>query len=121
MAEAFARMLGGSEIEAYSAGSKPSGIINPKAIEAMSELGYDLSVHDSKSLDELPNVEFDFVATMGCGESCPFIKARKRTDWPLPDPKHMTPEEYRGVRKQIQEQVQAMLNDLNISVLSKDA
>jgi len=116
MAEAFARMLGGSAVEAYSAGSNPSGVINPKAIEAMRELGYDLSAHGSKSLDELPNVEFDFVATMGCGDKCPFIHARKRTDWAFPDPKHMSPEEYRGVRNQIREQVRAMLSELGVLV-----
>ena len=53
MAEAFARMAG---IEAYSAGSRPSGKVNPKAIEAMKELGYDLTSHHSKSLDDLPDV-----------------------------------------------------------------
>lgn len=116
MAEAFARMLGGGAVEAYSAGSNPSGAINPKAIEAMRELGYDLSAHGSKSLDELPNVEFDFVATMGCGDKCPFIQTRKRTDWALPDPKHMSPEEYRGVRNQIREQVRVMLSELGVLV-----
>lgn len=116
MAEAFARMLGGSAVEAYSAGSNPSGAINPKAIEAMRELGYDLSAHRSKSIDELPNIEFDFVATMGCGDKCPLIQARKRTDWALPDPKHMSPEEYRGVRDKIRELVRVMLGELGVSV-----
>ncbi len=68
MAEAFARIHGGEQIEAYSAGSRPSGTINPKAIESMKEIGYDLSQHQSKSLSEIPNIEFDFVATMGCGD-----------------------------------------------------
>lgn len=116
MAEAFARMLGGNAVEAYSAGSNPSGTINPKAIEAMHELGYDLAAHGSKSLDELPDVEFDFVATMGCGDQCPLIQARKRMDWPLPDPKHMPPESYRGIRNQIRELVRVMLNDLDVSI-----
>lgn len=116
MAEAFARMLGGSGVEAYSAGSKPSGVINPKAIEAMQELGYNLAVHGSKSLSELPNIEFDFVATMGCGDECPYILARKRTDWALPDPKHMSPEEYRNVRNQIRENVRAMLQEIGVPV-----
>ena len=53
MSQAFAKILGGENVEAYSAGSKPSGIVNPKAIAAMKELGYDLSTHDSKSLDEV--------------------------------------------------------------------
>jgi protein-tyrosine-phosphatase len=101
MAEAFARMLGGAAVEAYSAGSNPSRVINPKAIAAMHELCYDLSAHGSKSLDELPDVPFDFVATMGCGDKCPFIKARKREDWSLPDPKHMSPADDRGVRDDI--------------------
>ncbi|HEX5126841.1 MAG TPA: arsenate reductase ArsC [Rhodocyclaceae bacterium] len=116
MAEAFARMLGGSAVESFSAGSNPSGVINPKAIEAMRELGYDLSAHGSKSLDELPSVEFDFVATMGCGDKCPLIRARKRTDWLLPDPKHMSPQEYRNVRDKIREKVRVMLNELGVSV-----
>jgi len=116
MAEAFARMLGGSAVEAYSAGSSPSGVINPKAVEAMGELGYDLLQHYSKSLNDLPDVEFDFVATMGCGDQCPFIRANKRTDWALPDPKHMSPEEYRGVRNQIRENVRLMLRDLGVVV-----
>jgi protein-tyrosine-phosphatase len=116
MAEAFARMLGGNAVEAYSAGSKPSGIINPKAITAMGELGYDLSKHGSKSLDELPDIEFDFVATMGCGDACPFIIARKRTDWALPDPKLMDQEEYRQVRDEIKDCVSAMLQELGAQV-----
>src|SRR6185436_20527740 len=90
MSQAFAKLYGGEDVEAYSAGSKPSGIINPKAIAAMRELGYDLAAHSSKSLADLPNVEYDFVATMGCGDECPYILARNRVDWALPDPKHMT-------------------------------
>ena len=117
MAEAFARMLGGASVEVYSAGSSPSGVINAKAIEAMSELGYDLTKHSSKSLDDLPNVEFDFVATMGCGDKCPFIRARQRVDWTLSDPKYMTPTEYRAVRSQIQEYVRLALESMGVTVV----
>ncbi len=117
MAEAFARMLGGNTVQAYSAGSRPSGVVNPKAIAAMRELGYDLSTHGSKSLQELPDVEFDFVATMGCGDECPFIKARNREDWSFPDPKHLSPDEYRNVRDQIREKVRSVLKGINVSVL----
>ena len=119
MAEAFARLLGGASVEAYSAGSKPSGVINPKVIAAMRELGYDLSAHGSKSLDDLPDVDFDFVATMGCGDQCPMIKARKRDDWALPDPKHMGPEEYRGVRDEIRARVKGMLEELGVPVATR--
>src|SRR5437867_892349 len=78
MAEAFAGIHGDENVEAYSAGSRPSGTVNPKAIETMKEIGYDLSQHRSKSLSQLPDVEFDFVATMGCGDECPFVRARQR-------------------------------------------
>lgn len=114
LAEAFARMLGGNGVIAYSAGSKPSGKINPKAIDAMQELGYDLSTHHSKSLLDLPDIEFDFVATMGCGDECPFIRARQRTDWALPDPKNMSTEDYHKVRDKIGQHVKDMLIELGV-------
>lgn len=107
MAEAFARIHGGADVEAYSAGSRPSGVVNPKAIAAMKELNYDLTNHGSKSLDEVKDVEFDFVATMGCGDACPFVKARFREDWQIPDPKHMEPAEFRAVRDFISQKVKS--------------
>src|SRR5438132_608560 len=85
MAEAFARMLGG--VEAHSAGSRPSGKVNPKAIEAMKELGYDMSGHRSKSLDNLADLSFDAVVTMDCGDGCPQVRSGRREDWKIPDPK----------------------------------
>lgn len=114
MAEAFARILSGGAVEAYSAGSRPSGMVNPKAIEAMGELEYDLSAHGSKSLDELPEVEFDFVATMGCGDACPMVRARQRADWSIPDPKYLPPDEFRVVRDMIRDKVQATLDELGV-------
>jgi protein-tyrosine-phosphatase len=109
MAEAFARIHGGEKIEAYSAGSRPSGRVNPRAIEAMCEIGYDLSVHKSKALSEIPDVEFDFVATMGCGDECPFVRAKQREDWNIPDPKDMPPEGFRAVRDEIEARVKAVM------------
>jgi arsenate reductase len=107
MAEAFARMAG---IEAYSAGSRPSGKVNPKAIEAMREVGYDLSTHCSKSLDDLPDVPFDFAVTMGCGDQCPSLKATRREDWEISDPKNMEPDQFRVVRDMIREKVNALVS-----------
>jgi len=111
MAEAFARIHGGAGVEALSAGSKPSGVINPKAIRFMGELGYDLAAHDSKSLDEISG-EFDAVITMGCGDSCPWVPARVREDWALPDPKHMDDADYRVVRDTISAKVRDLLERL---------
>ncbi len=105
MAEAFARIHGGKRIEAYSAGSRPSGTINSKAIASMKEIGYDLSRHQSKSLSEIPDIEFDFVATMGCGDACPFVRAKQREDWNIPDPKALPPEDFRTVRDLIETKV----------------
>ena len=109
MAEAFARIHGGERVEAYSAGSRPSGTINPKAIAAMREIGYDLSRHESKSLSSIPEIEYDFVATMGCGDECPFVWAREREDWDIPDPKDMPPEDFRKVRDLIETKVKAVI------------
>ena len=111
MAEAYARMAGDTGIEALSAGSKPSGRINPKAIRFMAELGYDLTAHQSKSLDQVSG-DFDAVITMGCGDNCPWIPARIRQDWALPDPRDMDDAGYRAVRDEIGARVRALLGSL---------
>jgi protein-tyrosine-phosphatase len=113
MAQAFAKIWGGEEVEAYSAGSRPSGKINPKAIASMSELGYDLSTHDSKSLDEIPAIQFDYVVTMGCGDACPWVPAIKRIDWQIPDPREMDPKDFNAVRNLISEKVQELISNMN--------
>lgn len=111
MAEAFARLHGGDRVEASSAGSRPSGQINPKAVRFMAELDYDLTTHASKSLDEIAG-DFDAVVTMGCGDDCPWVPARRREDWALPDPKHMDDDGYRAVRDEIARRVKALLAEL---------
>lgn len=121
MAEAFARLLGGNGIEAHSAGSKPSGKVNPKAVAAMQSFNYDLTTHRSKSLDDLPDVEFDAVITMGCGDSCPHIPARSRVDWALPDPRDMSHREYRVVCETIRDNVRGLLSDLGVAVADAKA
>ena len=110
MAEAFAKIAGG--VEAYSAGSRPSGKVNPKAIKAMRELGYDLSRHESKGLADLPAVRFDAAVTMGCGDQCPNLSAERREDWQIPDPKEMPPEQFREVRDLIRSKVEQLIAEL---------
>jgi arsenate reductase (thioredoxin) len=112
MAEAFARLHGGNDVEAHSAGSRPSGKVNPKAVAAMKEKGVDLSLHTSKGLTELPDVQWDWVVTMGCGDECPFLQARHRDDWPLPDPRNMEGNEFNKVRDEIEQRVLALLETL---------
>jgi len=112
MAEAFARIHGDEIVEASSAGSRPSGTINPRAVKSMLELGYDLSAHTSKSLLDIPDIEYDYVATMGCGDECPFIRAKWREDWEIPDSKHMEADAFRVVRDEIEARVKAVIAKL---------
>jgi arsenate reductase (thioredoxin) len=109
MAEAFGHMYAPANVEISSAGSKPSGKVNPKAVEAMGELGYDMAAHKSKGLDDLVAGEFDVAVTMGCGDSCPTLKAKQRIDWQIPDPKVLSPSDYRQVRDLIGRMVKALL------------
>jgi arsenate reductase len=108
MAEAFAKMEG---VDAFSAGSKPSGKINPKAFVAMKELGYDLSTHSSKSLEDVKQfAPFDAVVTMGCGDACPWMPAKMFIDWDIPDPKEMNNENFRKVRDRVAEKVKELIS-----------
>jgi arsenate reductase len=109
MAQAFAFMYGKDIVEAFSAGSKPSGKVNPKAIEAMKEIGYDLSKHNSKSLNDIPETEYEYVVTMGCGDECPYVKAKHREEWDIPDPRNMEMEEVKKVRDLIASKVKELL------------
>ncbi len=114
IAEAFAKIHGRDVIESYSAGSKASGKINEKAIKSMQEIGYDLGAHKSKSLSDIPNVEYDFAITMGCGDECPYVRAKQRQDWGIPDPRNMNDSEFNQVRDLIEEKVLSLINILNI-------
>ncbi len=115
MAQAFAIMHGKNLVRAYSAGSKPSGKINPKAIAAMKELGYDLSIHDSKSLQQIPMQEYEYVITMGCGDACPWVAAKHREDWQIPDPRDMNEEDFRSVRDLIESKVKEVLEKIPVN------
>jgi len=113
MSQAFAKIIGSENVEAYSAGSKPSGIVNPKAIAAMKELGYDLSTHESKSLKDVERfAPFDAVVTMGCGDACPWMPAKQFIDWEIPDPKNMEPSDFNKVRDMISDKVKELLSSL---------
>lgn len=111
MAEGFARARGSGRIATYSAGSTPSGQVNPRAIAFMRERGIDLTQQASKGLDDLPpGVRWDFLVTMGCGDACPHLPATNRLDWELPDPKVMPDDEFRRVRDRIESLVGDVLD-----------
>ena len=111
MAEAFAHMHGADVLEPHSAGSRPSGQVNSKAVAAMRERGYDLTTHRSKGLDAV-EPPFDYVITMGCGEDCPFVAARRREDWALPDPKRLPSDQFNRVRDEVERRVRALVEEV---------
>ncbi len=110
MAQAFAKIHGQKKVIAYSAGSNPSGKINPKAIYAMKEIDYDLATHTSKSLDDIPQITYDYLIGMGCGDKCPFVPTKNRIEWDIPDPKNLDKEEFRKVRDLIEKKVKELLD-----------
>ena len=85
----------------------------------MAELGYDLNCHSSKSLQEIPQVKYDYVITMGCGDECPFIPAEHHEDWDLPDPKMLPLEEFRQVRDLIGERVKELAAQIEVRYHAK--
>ena len=112
IAEALAKIHGKGLIDAYSAGSRPSGFVNPKAIKSLREMGYDLGQHRSKSLKEIPDIEFDYAITMGCGDACPHVRAKNREDWQIPDPKEFPSEKFREIRDLISKKVSNLISSL---------
>ena len=115
MAEAFARMHGGDAVEALSAGSKPSGRVNARAIQFMAEKGYDLGTHASKSLDAFNGTHIAAAVTMGCGDYCPLVLADRREEWNIPDPKELPDDGFREVRDLIERKVVALLASLGVA------
>ena len=112
MAEAFARLHGGARVEAWSAGSRPSGRVNPKAVASMRERGVDLGAQRSKSLGELPAGTWDAVVTMGCGDACPIFPGKRYLDWELADPAGQDVDTVRRIRDDIDGRVRALLAEL---------
>ena len=116
MSQAFATIHGGKSVQAFTAGSNPSGVVNPIAITAMKELGYDLGKHDSTSLEKVQQFSpFDAVVTMGCGDACPWMPAKKFIDWEIPDPKNMESKEFNKIRDIVSLKVQELLKELSLS------
>lgn len=121
MAEAFARILGEGQVEAYSAGCHPAESVHPKAIAAMKELGYDMRQHFPKGLSAVSDIEFDVAVTMGCENQRPILKTKNREDWNIPCPKAMPPEQFQIVRDEIKEKVRDLLARYSITLESEPA
>ncbi len=109
MAEGFARMHGAGRIIAESAGSRPATRVNPRAVAAMAERGYDITGHRLQSLVVAGPGPWDYVVTMGCGDACPWVPAVERIDWDIPDPARLSDDEFRAVRDRIEHAVLDLL------------
>lgn len=114
MAEGFARFYGEDKIEAFSAGSNPSGKVDELAVEVMKEKGVDISNQRSEGFKELPYKDFDYVIGMGCGDICPFVPAKQRIEWQIEDPKGKGKEKFREVRDKIEDKVKKFLEEVGV-------
>ncbi|PIW66911.1 MAG: hypothetical protein COW11_00870 [Candidatus Omnitrophica bacterium CG12_big_fil_rev_8_21_14_0_65_43_15] len=112
IAEGFAKSIGKDVLEAYSAGSKPSGKVNPTAIEVMREIGIDIAGQKSKGFLDLPVKKFDYVITLGCKDVCPFVPASEHIEWQIADPKDSEINFFRKVRDQIRSEVEKLIQNI---------
>lgn len=96
---------------ARSAGSRPAARVHPEVAEVLAEQGIDVSANLPHRLDAADMAWADVVVTMGCGDECPYLPARQRLDWDLPDPKNMGDTEFRTVRDRIEQLVRDLLEN----------
>ena len=112
MAAAFMHELSSGQIEVLSAGSAPKESINPIAVQAMEEVGIDISRNVPKVLTNEAVQHSDVVITMGCGDTCPFYPGKRYEDWVLDDPAGQSIEVVREIRDEIKKRVESLVNDL---------
>lgn len=116
MASGFARTFGGDRLTVYSGGSEPADQVNPAAVEAMAEVGIDITSQTPQlwTMDDLEAT--DIVVTMGCGDTCPVLPGKKYVDWPLEDPAGQGVEAVRPIRDAIECEVRGLLDQLGVSI-----
>ncbi len=114
MAAAFLTHLGGGRVLVRSAGSAPADSVNPAVVEAMREVGIDLSAETPKVLTTEAVHASDVVITMGCGDACPYFPGKRYLDWTLADPAGQGVEAVRPIRDEIRARVQGLLAELGV-------
>ncbi|WP_255770140.1 arsenate reductase ArsC [Pseudarthrobacter sulfonivorans] len=112
MAAAFLTTMAKGDIEVRSAGSRPAGKVNPAAVEAMAELGIDMSAEIPKVLTTEAVQESDVVITMGCGDECPYFPGKRYEDWVLEDPAGQGLESVRPIRDEIKGRIEGLIQSL---------
>jgi arsenate reductase (thioredoxin) len=112
MAAGFLSHLVGDLVEVRSAGSLPAGEINPAAVEAMKEVGVDISEQKPKILTTEAVQASDYVITMGCGDACPVFPGKKYLDWTLDDPAGRGLDAIRPIRDEIKARIEALITEI---------
>jgi arsenate reductase len=114
MAAGWLRHLAGDAVEVRSAGSAPGAAINPAAVEAMREVGIDITGQSPKLLEYEIAQDSDVIITMGCGDACPIFPGKRYEDWDLPDPAGLPVADVRPIRDDLERRVRTLLEQLHI-------
>ncbi len=114
MAAGWAAFLAGDAVEVYSGGSNPASEVNPVAVEAMAEVGVDISNESPKTWTDEVLQAADVIITMGCGDACPVYPGKRYEDWEVTDPAGRDLEEVRSIRDDIGDRVRALLSELGV-------
>jgi arsenate reductase len=114
MAAGWLRRLAGDRVEVYSGGSEPADAVNRVAVDAMAEVGIDISSHRPRRWTDADLRAADVVVTMGCGDECPFVPGTRYVDWKLDDPAGRALEEIRPIRDDIGRRVRGLMAELGV-------
>jgi arsenate reductase (thioredoxin) len=112
MAAGLLECLADGGVRVISAGSEPADELNPAVVEAMNEVGIDISAERPKKLEDGMVRESDVVITMGCGDACPIYPGKRYEDWELEDPAGKDLETVRRIRDEIRERVEVLTRSL---------
>ena len=115
MAAGWLRHLAGDAVEVRSAGSEPADRINPVAVQAMAEVGIDITANTPRLLDDQTAESSDVLVTMGCGDVCPTLPGKRYLDWQLDDPAGQDIEHVRPIRDEIRRRVEQLLTELPVT------
>ena len=118
MAQGFLQHLAGDRVEVRSSGTMPGDQVNPSAVEAMAELGIDISSATPKILTDEDVRASDYVITMGCGDKCPFYPGKIYLDWVLEDPAGKGVESVRPIRDEIKILVENLISEIDAKAKS---
>ncbi|MEM9712726.1 MAG: arsenate reductase ArsC [Actinomycetota bacterium] len=114
MAAGWLRHLGAGRVDVYSAGSAPADSVNPAAVEAMAEVGIDITAHQPQRWTTEHVQAADVVVSMGCGDECPVLPGKRYEDWPLDDPAGQGVDAVRPIRDEIRERIEGLLVELGV-------